>query len=68
MRYHIMANGEQGVIALKRDSIAGAIKKADELRQAGAYIEVRIIDTTTGAAVDEAAAAAAGAGGATQGA
>lgn len=53
MRYHVMGSGQDGVIALKRDSIEGALKKARELRRDGHYAEVRIIDTASGEPVDE---------------
>lgn len=53
MRYQVMATNQAGVLALKRDTIEGAIKKAGELRREGAYNEVKIVDTTTGAAIDE---------------
>lgn len=54
MRYHVMASSQAGVLALKRDSIEGALKKARELRGDGLYSDVRIVDTSTGDAVDEA--------------
>jgi len=53
MRYHIVGSSQDGVIALKRDSIEGALKKAGELRQDGHYAEVRIFDTTSGQPLDE---------------
>ena len=53
MRYHVMATSQAGVLGLKRDTIEGAIKKAGELRREGTYNEVRIVDTTTGAEIDE---------------
>ncbi|WP_431855560.1 hypothetical protein [Azospirillum sp.] len=58
MRYHVMAGGTMGVISLKRDTLDGAIKKANELRQSHEYEDVRIIDTDSGAVVDEGKAAA----------
>ncbi|WP_207482498.1 hypothetical protein [Arenibaculum pallidiluteum] len=54
MRYHIAASGQMGVVGLKRDTIAGALKKARELRGEGIYSDVRIVDSDTGAEVDEA--------------
>ncbi|PWC42109.1 hypothetical protein [Azospirillum sp. TSO22-1] len=53
MRYHVMAGGTMGVISLKRDTLDGAIKKAGELRQSHEYEDVRIIDTESGAVVEE---------------
>ena len=53
MKYNVMAGGTMGVFSLKRDTLEGAIKKANELRQSHEYEDVRIIDTETGAVVDE---------------
>lgn len=53
MRYHVMAGGSMGVISLKRDTLDGAVKKANELRSSHEYEDVRIIDTESGATVDE---------------
>ena len=53
MRYHVMAGGSMGVFSLKRDTLEGAIKKANELRQSHEYEEVRIIDTESGTVVEE---------------
>ena len=58
MRYHVMAGGTMGVISLKRDTLDGAIKKATELRQSHEYEDVRIIDTESGAVVEEGRTAA----------
>lgn len=54
MRYHVMGSGQDGVTALKRDTLEGALKKAGELRDDGHYADVRIIDTSTGEEVEEA--------------
>lgn len=53
MRYHVMAGGSMGVISLKRETLESAVKKANELRESHEYSDVRIIDTATGAAVEE---------------
>ena len=53
MRYHVMAGGSMGVFSLKRDTLEGAIKKANELRQSHEYEDVRIIDTENGTVVAE---------------
>ncbi|WP_377805579.1 hypothetical protein ABNQ38_02770 [Azospirillum sp. A29] len=53
MRYHITGSSQVGVMGLKRDTLEGALKKANELRQEGIYSEVLIIDTETGDVVKE---------------
>jgi len=61
VRYHVMAGGTMGVFSLKRDTLEGAVKKANELRQSHEYEDVRIIDTENGAVVDESGVTAPGA-------
>lgn len=53
MRYHVAASGQMGVVSLKRDTIAGALKKAREFREEGLYSEVRVFEDETGLPVDE---------------
>lgn len=53
MRYHITANTDVGAVCLKRDTLEGAYKKANELRQEGTYLDVHIVDTETGATLQE---------------
>jgi hypothetical protein len=53
MRYHITGSSQVGVLGLKRDTLEGALKKANELRQQGIYNEVQIIDIETGDVVKE---------------
>ncbi|MBP2306394.1 hypothetical protein GBZ48_03015 [Azospirillum melinis] len=53
MRYHITGSSQVGVMGLKRDTLEGALKKANELRQQGIYNDVQIIDIETGHIVKE---------------
>ncbi|WP_455184481.1 hypothetical protein [Azospirillum palustre] len=53
MRYHITGSSQVGVMGLKRDTLEGALKKANELRQQGIYNDVQIIDIETGDVVKE---------------
>lgn len=48
MRYHITANTDVGAVCLKRDTLEGAFKKANELRRDGTYLDVHVVDTETG--------------------